>query len=77
MYQIKFLDPFLSKIIENVFHQLQSFLVDYKNVDAFQSGFRKFHSTETALLKVFNYIRLATDSRDSVALVLLVLLLTL
>lgn len=39
--------------------------------DIFQSGFIKFHSTETALVNVLNDILLATDSGDSVALVLL------
>lgn len=37
----------------------------------FQSGFKTLHSTESALLKVFNDIFLATDSGDCVILVLL------
>ena len=37
----------------------------------FQSGFKTLHSTETALLRVFNDILLANDSGDYVVLVLL------
>lgn len=63
--------PFLAIILGKVFlHQLQSFLVDLKIFDMFQSGFRKFHSTEKALLKVLDVI-LATNFGYSVALVLL------
>ncbi|KAI2648194.1 RNA-directed DNA polymerase from mobile element jockey [Labeo rohita] len=58
---------FLSKI----FQQMQRFLNDNKIFDIFQSGFRKFHSTETALIKVMvNDVLMVTDSRDSVVLVL-------
>ncbi len=37
----------------------------------FQSGFRSLHSTESALLKVFNYVFLAVDSGKVVILILL------
>jgi len=39
--------------------------------EIFQSGFRKYHSTESALLKVLNYILLTVDSGDHAILVLL------
>lgn len=66
--------PFLTKNLDKVvLCQLQSFLAEYKIFYIFQSGFRKFHFTETALLKVLNDIFLATDSGDSVVLVLLYL----
>lgn len=43
--------PFLSKVLEKVvFVQLQSFLQKHDIMDVFQSGYKDFHSTETALL---------------------------
>uniref|UniRef100_A0A3B3DJ46 Reverse transcriptase domain-containing protein n=1 Tax=Oryzias melastigma TaxID=30732 RepID=A0A3B3DJ46_ORYME len=64
--------PFLSKILEKtVYTQLQSFLVRNNVLEVFQSGFKSLHSTESALLKVFNDILRATDMGDHVILVLL------
>ena len=37
----------------------------------FQSGFRKYHSTETALLKVQNDILMSMDNKEVTLLVLL------
>lgn len=51
--------------------QLQSHLELNSVFEEFQSGFRKYHSTESALLKVFNDILLSVDSGDSVILLLL------
>ncbi len=54
-----------------MFSQLQSFLAENSMFETFQSGFRKCHSTETALLKVLNDILISCDSVDFAVLVLL------
>ncbi len=62
--------PFLSKVLEKaVLNQLQAFLVQNDIFQKFQSGFKANHSTETALLKVLNYILTSVDSGDSVILI--------
>lgn len=64
--------PFVSKILEKeVCSQLQTFLQSQNIFEIFQSGFKALHSTETALLRVFNDILLTADSGNSVLLVLL------
>ncbi len=64
--------PFLSKVLEKiVLSQLQSFLDQNVVLESFQSGFKVYHSTESALLKVLNDILLLSDSGHSVVLMLL------
>uniref|UniRef100_A0A3B1K2F9 Reverse transcriptase domain-containing protein n=1 Tax=Astyanax mexicanus TaxID=7994 RepID=A0A3B1K2F9_ASTMX len=64
--------PFIGKIIEKiVFKQVMHFLSINNCLDQFQSGFRPNHSTETALIKVINDIRLNTDSGKISILLLL------
>uniref|UniRef100_A0A8C6LI35 Reverse transcriptase domain-containing protein n=1 Tax=Nothobranchius furzeri TaxID=105023 RepID=A0A8C6LI35_NOTFU len=64
--------PFLSKVLEKcVYHQFLVFMDENAIFETFQSGFRALHSTETALVRVLNDIYLATDSGNSVLLLLL------
>ncbi len=63
--------PFITKALEKtVFIQLQSFLWA-NHIFENMSGFKPLHSTESALLRVLNDTLLATDSGDSVILILL------
>uniref|UniRef100_A0A3P9BFF7 Reverse transcriptase domain-containing protein n=1 Tax=Maylandia zebra TaxID=106582 RepID=A0A3P9BFF7_9CICH len=64
--------PLVSKVLEKiVFSQLKDFLDENGIFEVFQSGFKTLHSTESALLRVFNDILLACDSGNHVVLVLL------
>ena len=64
--------PLLSKILELTVHkQLSSFLSNKNLLNPFQSGFRSYHSTVTALLKVTDDIRFAMDNKQLTILVLL------
>uniref|UniRef100_A0A8C6LSV9 Reverse transcriptase domain-containing protein n=1 Tax=Nothobranchius furzeri TaxID=105023 RepID=A0A8C6LSV9_NOTFU len=54
-----------------VYTQLMDFFKDFDILETLQSGFKMLHSTETALIKVFNDIILATDGGSPVLLVLL------
>lgn len=61
----------ISKVLEKTVYKDLSHLNGYHMMDTFQSGFRGFHSTESAHLRIFNYVLLATDSGFSVLLLLL------
>ncbi|XP_039901842.1 uncharacterized protein LOC120742540 [Simochromis diagramma] len=64
--------PFMSKLLEKaVAVHLTPYLEKYNIHDRFQSGFRKLHSTETALLKVTNDIMMSANSGEYTVLVLL------
>ena len=63
---------FLSKLIERVVcTQLISHLKSNGLYEVFQSAYREFHSTETALLRVQNDLLLSVDESGGVILVLL------
>ena len=64
--------PFLSKLLERL---VSSQLLDYMHTtylfEPFQSAYRKYHNTETALLKIHNDVFRSLDDGDAVLLVLL------
>ena len=63
---------FLSKITERaVTNQLPRHCDENAPLPIYQFGFRKYHSTETALLKVQNDILLSMDRQEVCLLVLL------
>jgi hypothetical protein len=63
---------FISKIIERIIHnRLTNHLSSFQSVSLFQSAYRKFHSTETALLRIQNDLLLASDQQQVSALILL------
>ena len=65
-------NPFISKVVEKA--ALQQLLIHCEKnapLPKFQSGFRKYHSTETALLKVQNDILMSMDNKEVTLLVLL------
>ena len=63
---------FTSKIIDKC---VATQLIKYLNAnclgEVFQSAYREFHSTETALIRVFNNTAIAIDNQESVILLLL------
>ena len=62
----------MSKLIEKVVAiQLSNYLQDNHLHETLQSAYKKFRSTETALIKVHNDIATAIDDGHSVILVLL------
>ncbi len=63
---------FISKIIERVIHsRLTNHFLNFPALSPFQSAYRPFHSTETALLRIQNDLLLAIDKKQVSALVLL------
>ena len=63
---------FISKIIEKVVsNRLQAHINSNKLNNPMQSAYRKFHSTETALLRVHNDISVSLDKGHVTALTLL------
>ena len=64
--------PFISKVLEKVVDKrLQRHLSENKLHEGFQSAYRRFHSTESALLKVQNAILQSLDNNCATVLVLL------
>ena len=63
---------FLSKVLERIIHsRINAHLEAFPSLCPLQSAYRKFHSTETALLCIHNDLLLASDQQKVSALVLL------
>jgi hypothetical protein len=63
---------FVSKTLERIIHnRLNDHLQSFPSICPFQSAYRKFHSTETALLRIQNDLLLAMNKQKLSALVLL------
>ena len=64
--------PFISKILEKVIlEQLNEHKVNNDSIEKFQSAYRKYHSTETALLRISNDLLQSMDKKQCCFLVLL------
>src|SRR5260221_5053761 len=63
---------FISKLLERVVSsRLLTHISSFPTFSPFQSAYRRFHSTETALLRIHNDLLHAMDSKKLTALVLL------
>ena len=63
---------FISKILERViYNRLLAHLDSFSSISPFQSAYRKYHSTETALLHIHNDLLLSMENKRVSALVLL------
>ena len=63
---------YLSKIVEKVVHkQLTAYIESENLLPCHQSGYRKFHSCETAVTKIHNDILMMMDKQSNVVLLLL------
>ena len=63
---------FISKLIEkHVLSHLQDYSITHNLSDPYQSAYTKFHSTETALLKIQSDLLMAVDKKGAAVLVLL------
>ena len=59
--------PFISKLIKHiVVNQLQNHLSCHHLKEPFQSAYRQYHSTETALIKIRDDILFSMDAFDTV-----------
>ena len=63
---------FISKILERIIHsRLKTHLNTFPSLSRFQSAYRKFHSTETALLRIHNDLLQSINTQKVSALILL------
>ena len=63
---------YLSKLLEKVVHiQLVEYLDNENMFSSFQSGYRRFHSCETAITKIHNDLLIMMDKKTNVVLLLL------